>query len=175
MIVELSWAELQACRQWGSERHRELLSTGRARTSKGRHEVSMPAIGWRTLADRLVAQAFHAGNGRHRKTHTQRAGAPATRQAASKIERSLAELVMHPARRGEAQAGVHGNVFMFWRQQASRQWSPYPVPGVAPTFLVPTYQKARGIGDVTVWQPQDEPPGNVEGLFPDPASHEGFD
>lgn len=173
MIVGLSWAELQACRHWGGEKHREYLLQHRSRRSQGWHHVAMPAIGWRTLSDRLLREAFHP-SGRHRKTRNAADGHPATRQAASKIERSLAGIVMHPAMRGEAQAGVSGEVLMVWRHQ-NGAFSPYPAAGAIPGFFVPSYSEIPSIGDITSWRWQLEPPVDIPDLFADPALHEGFD
>lgn len=174
MIVGLSWAELQACRHWGGERHREYLSQHRTRTPKGLHEVAMPAAGWRSLADRLIREAFHAGSGRHRKTRNAKDGVKATRQAAQKIERALASVVMHPAMRGQGYPGVSGEVLYVWPAEHSR-YSPFPVSRRQPVFLVPQYIDMPGIGDVTVWRAQLEAPCEIPDLFADPSLHEGFD
>lgn len=174
MIVGLSWAELQACRHWGSERHREHLANFRTRSPKGAHDVAMPAIAWRTLADRLIKEAFHAGSGRHRKTRNAKDGVVATRQAATKIERALAAVVTHPAMTGAAQAGVSGEVLFVWKSESGR-YTPFPVAGRQPVFLVPGYANARGIGDITVWHPQDLSPIEIPELFGDPSLHEGWD
>lgn len=174
MIVGLSWAELQACRHWGSERHREYIAQNRARSAKGWHEVAMPPIGWRTLADRLIAEAFHAGSGRHRKTRNAKDGVAATRQAAQKIERCLAAVVMHPAMRGHGQAGISGEVLYAWPKGDGR-YSPFPVQGAMPVFLVPHFSSVPGVDDVTTWLPRLESPAEIPEVFGVPALHEGWD
>jgi hypothetical protein len=173
MIVGLSWAELQAARHWGSERHRLYLSEHRARSPKGGHFVAMPAIGWRTLADRLMREAFHP-SGRHRKTRNARDGVAATRQAAQKIERSLAALVTHPAMQGQAQRGNSNEVLYAWRMPSGRM-SPFPVRDVLPAFLVPYTDEVSGVGTVTVWRRRDELAVEIPELFADPTLHEGWD
>ncbi len=175
MIVGLSWAELQACRHWGSQLHREYLSSHRTRSAQGWHHVAMPAIGWRTLADRLVREAFHAGSGRHRKTRNQVDGVPATRQAARKIENSLAQVAMHPALRGQGQAGTSGEVLMVFRKPGTAsEYTLYPMPGTEPVFMVPSYLEVAGVGPTTIWNPEPEPPCEIDGLFADVSLHEGF-
>jgi hypothetical protein len=174
MIIGLSWAELQACRHWGTPRHREYLMNHRARTAKGRHEVAMPAIGWRTLADRLVTEAFHP-SGRHRKTRNTTDGVPATRQAAQKIERALAALVSHPALRGEAVRGQSGEIVIAWPHSSGR-WTPYPLPGTEPSFLCPHLADLPQIGVVTQWFPQPSPPvPDLPGLFACPSDHDSWE
>lgn len=170
MIIGLSWAELQACRHWGTERHRKHLAEHRSRTPKGSHEVAMPAIAWDTLGERLIREAFHA-SGRHRKTRNAADGVSATRQAAQKIERSLASLRMHPALNGQASVGTSGEILIAWREPSGK-WSPYPIPGVAPSFLVPRYAEAAGVGVVTTWIAHDVPPVEVPELFPEPSDHD---
>jgi plasmid stabilization system protein ParE len=173
VIVGLSWAELQACRHWGSERHRQYLSEHRMRSPKGWHDVAMPAVGWRKLADRLLREAFHP-SGRHRKTRNAKDGHAATRQAAQKIERALASIVTHPAMRRQAQAGTSGEVLYVWRT-ANGPYIPYPARDAVPMFLVPSYSEVAGVGPITTWSPRAELAVDIPELFADPALHEGWD
>lgn len=170
MQIVLSWAELNACRFWGTARHKEHLVSDRERTTQG-HVVGMPAIGWRTLADRMTNEVFHPVTGRHRKTRNQNDGVPASRTALQKIERTLARTAMHPAFRGEAEEGWHPEVLIAWRDEGA--WSLYPVEGEHPIYFVP---EAARIGEIdcTVWVGHDTLEVDVPGLFPDPLSHAGW-
>jgi hypothetical protein len=171
MQIVLSWAELNACRHWGTQRHREHLQSDRERTTQG-HVVGMPAIAWRTLADRMMKEVFHPVTGRHRKTRNHNDGVPASRSALTKIERTLARTAMHPALRGQGEEGWHPEILVAWREGTT--WSLYPVAGVDPTYFVPEPMEHPQLGPVTVWRPRSELDVEVPGLFPDPVLHSGW-
>jgi len=171
VIVVLSYAQLNAARHWGTARHKQHLIANRERTKAG-HAVAMPAIGWKTLAERMENNVFYASSGRHRKTSNARDGVPASRKALKKIITALNQVTMHPALRGEPQVGSFGLVLMVWPQGA--KWSLYPVADQDPVFFVPIQEHHSTLGVITWWRPQAECPADLPDLFPDPSDHAGW-
>ena len=175
MIVTLSWGQLQACRQWGTARHKQYLTGNRERTKAG-HDVAMPAIGWRTLADRLRSQAYHP-SGRRRATHVRREAAPGTMAALQKIEWTLMSLQGHPAVNGLAVEGTSGDVVVAWRDHAHDGWSIYPIDGVEMELLVPVYEKRTFTEfemPITRWVARMPIGYKLPQVFLDPLDHAGW-
>lgn len=180
MIIGLTWQMLQACRHWGTERHKELLTGNRQVSSRG-HEVSMPPIAWFTLAEILRDKSFHP-TGRHRKTANSKGATIGTRAACTKIWNEVANLQLHPALRGETFMGARGDVLLVW-PEVSRvvRWTVFPRRG-EPVILIPEvgYVTMRGpLGQtfpevVTSWKAQSLGSVDVEGAWLDPADHKGW-
>jgi len=174
VIIELGWRQLQAARQWGTERHKQYLNANRERVKQGIHAVAMPAVGWRTLADRLYSKAYHP-SGRWAQTKMEREGTPGARAALEAIERGLAWLVAHPAMRHEAVEGDAGEVLIVWRQ--GDRWSPYPVEGQPLTMLVPV-SAIRQFGSfdmkITRWHPTMIQAMDLPGVFVSDLDHAGW-
>lgn len=183
MIIALTWSQLQACRKWGTDLHKEYLSKNRQHTKQG-HRVGMPPIGWQTLSEILARKAFHA-SGRHRKRPNAREGAVGTRSAVTGIHRVLVEMRRHPALRGEAFLGSRGDVMLVWPlgrgNTSEREWSLFPGDG-EPSILVPEVQQMTMMADspaafvqyVTQWVPRPVGSVDVPGAFLDPAEHLAF-
>jgi hypothetical protein len=172
MIITLTWAQLQACRQWGGARHKNYLLQNRQRTQRG-HECAMPAIAWRTLADRLMHEAYHA-SGHRRATHLKRHGAPATLSALQNLEANLARLQVHPAIRGEAVEGHSGDVLVAW--PAERGYSIYP-NSAEMVALVPNYETRNFTTfnmPITYWEPRTPEGLDVPYVFLEPGDHAGW-
>jgi hypothetical protein len=175
MIIALSWGQLQACRQWGTEQHKLLLSRNRQHSKHG-HEVGLPPIGWLTLVEILQRKAFHA-SGRHRKRPNAREGAVGTRSAVTTIWNVLVEAKQHPALRSEAFLGSRGDVMLAW-PVGRREWSLFPGDG-EPSILVPEVKVIRMAAGtpaefqqyVTEWTPRPVGSVDVPGAFLDPAEH----
>lgn len=173
MIISLSYQQLNSCRHWGTARHKQHLVANRERTTQG-HACAMPAIAWRTLADRLTKEVFYASTGRHRKTRLERDGVPATRAALQKIEQALANMQMHPALHNQKVVGYSGDVVIAWPLPDGK-WSLYPVQDQAPVFFVPVVDdKFKSLGVTTSWRPQADCPADLPDLFPDLVDHVGW-
>ena len=174
MIIELTWKQLQAARQWGTARHKQYLTGNRERLEKGVHAVAMPAVGWRTLADRLYAKAYHP-SGRWAQTRMEREGTPGARSALQTIEAALARLWVHPALQRQAVEGDSAEVLVVWPH--GERWSPYPVQDYALTILVPV-SGIRKFGTfdmkITHWEPDPHFQADIPGLFLADADHTGW-
>lgn len=138
----------------------------------------MPAIGWQTLANRLMDQAFNPA-GKHRRAKMGREGVPATRSALSTVMNAVARQQVHPGVTGQHIQGAHGDVFLVWPTGGRNVL--FPVPGVGPVIMRPiTHNQTFANGDqpfqmeITSWIPNVIGSIDVPGAFLDPAAHWEF-
>lgn len=101
-------------------------------------DVTMPPIGWRTLADAIPQHAFGPLGGRKQKTESLAAGL-------RRISLSLAVLESHPAFKFQGLRGRHFEMFVAWGE------SPYPRLQAEPSMLLPHPREVGGIV-MTEWR-----------------------
>ena len=124
-----------------SDLHEQWINTWSVHVTPLMWTVLLPPIGWRTLQDRLVSEAFTTyGNGR--------GGRETLRTALKRISRGLAELEAHPAFKNQALPGFHYQQFLAWGQ------SPYPDAQFEPAIMLPMWDTFGSPGPpVTRWVP----------------------
>lgn len=181
VILSLGYKQMSAVKAVASERHLPYLEAAEYVT-KNRHDVNMPAAGWRALTKPLSDRAFTARQEWSSK-HEGAGGALRT------IVSNLQALEAHPAFSGQAVVdptvrsfrmvvGFHAPTFF-------PEFSPYPSPhhdDPAVWVFVPEptiFEVDLGAGPVEVegvrWLRRSPTAADIHaGLFIDPAEHVGW-
>lgn len=163
MIIRLTTGQFQVLRDdFGVHPWAKWLAGGRI-VSDRTIEVSMPAIGWHSLRNRLMSQVYGPAGGRRavsrRKANTLR-----------RIGRGLARIEVHPALRELGLAGTHSDVIPAWRVDDERRtYSPYPIIGARYYVLSPRWEVRQGL-PITYWLPTDD----ITGMLYDEIEHLAF-
>lgn len=179
VILSLGQKQLAAVRAVATDRHGEYLDAAEY-VSANRHDVNMPAAGWRALCGPLSERAFNK-RGEWSSKHEGAGSALRT------IVGNLQALEAHPAFIGRAVVDPtirrHRMVVGFKHRIGSSRRSPYlDAPGMTLLVLVPTavdLEVDLGAGPVEVegvrWVERLPHTGDVDaGMFVDPADHEGW-
>jgi hypothetical protein len=183
VIVRLSWRQLQACRYWATDRHKEYLEASTAHRKV--HTVAMPFVAWRALSKIMQDAAFtRRGLARPASLKGEKSG---TISAVYTLERHCCWYEAHPAMRGEGMMGYSDDHLAVWRSRIPPNlWQPTPAPFEPMMILVPDFDDSLIVSAESVtWKPADgitlwhaTEPSQVEvsppGLFKDQRDHAGW-
>lgn len=138
MIVRLTVTQRDNIASVATPLHEQWLYGHAERKSTNMLDISMPPIGWRTLADEIPQHAFGPMGGRCDGMATYGAGL-------RRISKQLAILESHPAFRTAGLPGMHFEMFLVWGD------SPYPKLDAEPSMLIPHPSTTGGIV-MTEWR-----------------------
>lgn len=149
VIVRLTHQQGRAVLDRCDDQYRGHLLHRRIPYGRRQHDYELPAIGWRTLLDRLEAEAWGPKGGKRRDRPN------SFYTGLSRIHAAVARREHHPALAHQGVMGVDDEIIPVFSN--GRDYSPYPADD-RDTFLilVPRAHEVRG-HTITEWVVGDRP------------------
>lgn len=153
MIVRLTHHHQSVIRARVPQFYIDQIAIRRTPYGKRQHDISLPAVAWCRIAERLRRDGYGPLGGKTRGPH-------ALYTAISRIQTSVNRIETHPAMKPRgALMGAHGDVIPAWTTPDG--YSPYPNEIGSFVILEPMPVEFDG-HLVTRWHPRDPSGGETE-------------
>lgn len=142
MIVRLEHDQYRVVMNRVSTLHREAMEQHQSKVGVKQRDFDLPAIAWRQILDHLTATSYGPVGGKMPDV------SPSVYTAVKRIASRVMEIEAHPALRGAAIEGWHGECVPVFATPGVA-WSPYPNEHEM-FVLSPTHKTLHGL-KITQW------------------------